>query len=128
MTGALGAAVTADDLSDRDNTISGSFQDVEGVGTVYQNNGDFNVIGSSVAVAAHGPGTSGFDNAVSTATLNGVVTGNTIQVFNSASVNTEFTNTIDAGAFNGAAGVLNIIQNNGNGNVIGAATTVTANF
>ena len=127
VTGSSGSLVSTVDPADRTNTIDDSFVDAEGVGTVYQNNGDANVIGSAIAVAAHG-GANGFDEAVSTATLNGVVTDNTINVFSNSPIGTEFTNTISNGAFDGASGVLNIIQNNGNGNVIGAATTVTANF
>ena len=129
VTGVPGSVVEANSFADRTNTIDDAFENAEGVGTVYQNNGDANVIGSAIAVAVYdtGDGEDGFANAVSTATLNGVVTGMNINTFSSSDVGTEFTNTITSEAFDGASGVLNIIQNNGNGNVIGAATTVTAN-
>ena len=114
-------------FSDRVNVIDDAFNGVEGVGTVIQNNGDVNVIGSAIAVAAHDGGATGFGNAVSSAALGGLVSNNSVTVVSAGANGTQFDNTI-TNSFQGLNGVTTVIQNNGSANVIGSAVTVTANF
>ena len=123
-----GTVVNADsDLTETGswaNHIGNAFTDADGVNTVIQNNGEANAIGVAVAVAAQD---AGFGTAMSTTTLNGVVAGTRVAVESWNDVGgTAFTNTIDNGAFAGVSGVTSVIQNNGSGNVIGAAISVTA--
>jgi hypothetical protein len=114
---------------DHTNDIGNSFNsNFAGVGNVTQNNGDGNVIGQSVSVTASNTsiGGSGWGTAVSTAELNGTVTNNTV-VMDGFGQGPQFSNGITS-SFSGATGAFSVVQNNGNGNVVQSAITVTANY
>ncbi|MEQ9814987.1 MAG: hypothetical protein RLO50_19580 [Azospirillaceae bacterium] len=112
--------------SERDNDIENSFDHFQGVASVQQNNGDINVMGSAVSVAVHEDnGGPGFGPVVSTTTLAGTVSGNTVSVDCGCS-GPSFSNEID-NSFNNASGISSVQQNNGSANVIGSAISVTVN-
>jgi len=115
-------------FADRKNTISESFQGAQGIMTVQQNNGDNNVMGASTAVAADvDTGGTGFGPAMSSASLNASVSGNTTIVYAPVE-DPGLVNTINSGAFNQAAGIMTVQQNNGSNNVIQSAIAVSANL
>jgi hypothetical protein len=116
------------EYADRKNTIMESFQGAAGIMTVQQNNGDNNVMGASTAVAADvDTGGTGFGPAMSVASLQSSVSGNTTVVYAPAET-PGLLNTINTGAFDGAAGVMTVQQNNGNNNVMQSAIAVSANY
>jgi len=115
-------------FADRKNTISESFQGAQGIMTVQQNNGSNNVMGASTAVAADvDTGGTGFGPAMSSASLNASVSGNTTVVYAPVE-DPGLVNTINSGAFNQAAGIMTVQQNNGSNNVIQSAIAVSANL
>jgi len=115
-------------FADRKNTISESFQGAQGIMTVQQNNGSNNVMGASTAVAADvDTGGTGFGPAMSAASLNASVSGNTTIVYAPVE-DPGLVNTINSGAFNQAAGIMTVQQNNGSNNVIQSAIAVSANL
>ena len=112
---------------ERVNTISDSFNNFSGVGTVQQNNGDNNVIGAAVAVRANVGAADDIDMVSgATADATAVVEDNEMNTGNPANEGNVTSNTINP-SFNGAQGVVTVQQNNGNNNGIGAATGVVAN-
>ena len=114
--------------SQRDNAITDSFNGGSMVGTIQQNNGDNNVMGAATQVTASDAGAGlGFGPAMSLASLNATVTGNSAIVVASGGVVPSFTNSI-SGSFNGTAGVVTVQQNNGTNNAIQSAVTVVSNF
>jgi len=115
-------------FADRKNNISESFQGAQGLMTVQQNNGSNNVMGAATAVAADvDTGGTGFGPAMSTASLQASVSGNTTIVY--APVEEPgLVNTINSGAFNQAAGIMTVQQNNGSNNVMQSAIAVSANL
>jgi len=117
--------------SDRVNEIPASFVGAQGIMTVQQNNGDNNAMAASTAVAAdidtEGAPLSGFGPAASTASLAGTVSGNTTVAY-APSGAPGLSNTINAGAFNNAQGIMTVQQNNGSNNLIQSAIAVSANL
>jgi len=117
--------------SDRVNEVPASFVGARGIMTVQQNNGDNNVMAASTAVAAdidtEGAPLSGFGPAASTASLAGTVSGNTTVAY-APSGAPGLSNTINAGAFNNAQGIMTVQQNNGSNNLIQSAIAVSANL
>jgi hypothetical protein len=110
--------------ANRHNTIKDPiFSGAAGIMTVQQNNGNNNVMGSAVGVVAN-------VNTVKHVGEGGAIadSSGTATVDGNGSISTSFTdrlNTID-GAFTGAQGVMTVQQNNGDNNVMGAATDVVA--
>ncbi len=123
----------------RNNAIAGSFTDAEGIATVQQNNGSNNVMGAATAVQAN------IDTGA-VEDLNGdddvrqiaVTVGGSVE---NAGAEWGFpsspppsgegpihrANSI-VDSFNGYAGIATVQQNNGDNNVIGAASTVVADL
>jgi hypothetical protein len=131
------------DFNDRENTIgNGSFDGFTGIASVQQNNGDVNQMGIATSILA-ATGTQdgdGYHKAeVEGSTYNQTGKGaeahdaewQSMGVFADAVLDqdSDVLNSI-SGAFNGAAGIFQVQQNNGNGNSIGSATSVvsTGNF
>jgi len=115
-------------FADRKNNISESFQGAQGIMTVQQNNGSNNVMGAATAVAADvDTGGTGFGPAMSSASLNASVSGNTTIVYAPVE-DPGLVNTINSGAFNQAAGIMTVQQNNGSNNIIQSAIAVSANL
>lgn len=109
---------------ERRNFITESFVEFSGVGTVQQNDGDNNVMGSSVAVRANVDAGDDIDTVSgATASTSAVVSGNSMGDGNAGN---EFRNTI-GDSFTDAEGVLGVQQNTGNNNAINSATGVVAN-
>ena len=117
---------TADFGSDRDNLINNSFDNASGLVNVQQNNGNANTIGVANAVA-------GVDDFLVNDLDQDVDVSGSIDsdgfiidlVVDVVEENSQRTNEIDD-SFNGSGfnGVATVQQNNGDGNVIGAATAV----
>jgi hypothetical protein len=131
------------DFNDRENTIgNGSFDGFNGIASVQQNNGDVNQMGISTAILASNGQQDGdgyhkaaVDGSTSNQTGKGAVAKDeewqSMGVFADAILDedSDVLNSI-SNAFNGAAGIFQLQQNNGNGNAIGSATSVvsTDNF
>ena len=82
----------------------------------------------ATAVAADvDTGGTGFGPAMSSASLNASVSGNTTVVYAPVE-DPGLVNTINSGAFNQAAGIMTVQQNNGSNNVIQSAIAVSANL
>jgi len=128
------------DVTHRSNDIGNSFVGFEGVATIQQNNGDNNAMSVANAIAASIDSTDKFDDV---GTIEGSVAET--EAYVNLSTATELDdddvqndsganrlNSINAGtgvgAFNGAAGVITVQQNNGSNNAMAAANTVTANI
>jgi len=117
-------------FSDRLNVLGWAFQGgVNGVFSVQQNNGDNNAIGSATAVVADINNEEDVDSALNNrATTVGLVEGNLGKgEFGASDTETGRTNEISRGLFDDGAGIITAQQNNGNNNVMGAATGVAAN-
>jgi hypothetical protein len=117
-------------FSDRINVLGWAFQGgVNGVFSVQQNNGDNNAIGSATAVVADINNEEDVDSALNNrATTVGLVEGNLGKgEFGASDTETGRTNEISRGLFDDGAGIITAQQNNGNNNVMGAATGVAAN-
>jgi hypothetical protein len=110
--------------TNRVNTLTDAFTGgVDGVFAVQQNNGNNNVIGASVAVAANINSADDIDGATKNrASTMGTVRGNSAE-----DKNTSRKNDLIGGAFNDGAGIITVQQNNGANNVMGSATGVVAN-
>jgi len=107
--------------SDRDNAVeNNAFDGTSGVATLQQNNGDGNYMGTGTAV------TSALGEPVTQVTLNGSVSGSTVNVETDGTTST-MDNTV-SGSFDNVSGVATVQQNNGNNNVIQSGVTVSANF
>jgi hypothetical protein len=104
--------------SDRDNVINPSFNDADGVFTVQQNNGNGNAISAATTVAANMG--AGFVAQLAS-------TIGTIFVQSTIDNGLARDNLID-NSFNDTNGVITVQQNNGDANVIGAATAVAVNL
>ena len=113
-------------FTDRRNAISGSFDRAAGVVTLQQNNGDNNVMGAATHVTASDAGAPGWGPAMSRASLDATVTGNT-SIITPSIVAPGLSNNI-GNSFTGATGVMTVQQNNGNNNAIQSAVTVSSNF
>lgn len=115
-------------LYDNRNGITGSFTNAEGVATVQQNNGDANVMSQAVGVSANLFSDDDIDEADSaSAKTEGFVhvVGAGDGFLDPTLDGSNRLNSID-GSFNGAKGVLDVQQNNGDHNVISDATSVIA--
>jgi hypothetical protein len=135
------AAVPASnkDFDDRLNTIgNGSFEGFSGVASVQQNNGDANQIGIATAILSttgtqEGGGyhAAEVEGKVKRQTGKGAVAHDeawqSMGVFADAVLDedSDVLNSI-SNAFNNAAGIFQVQQNNGNGNAIGSATSVVS--
>jgi hypothetical protein len=122
-----GVVDDTDTLNQGDTRTNGlsdqSFQDMQGVATVQQNNGDTNVIGAAIGLIVndgHGALTPSSQTVASTGTVSGAYAKETGDVTRS--------NAIDTAAFDNAAGVLTVQQNNGNNNVLGISMGLIANI
>lgn len=107
---------------DRDNQIGGSFNDFSGIASVQQNNGDHNVVSAATGVAANINAGDDIDivgNSVAS-------TNGSVNLSRSVDLAANRNNGIGA-SFVGAGGVLTVQQNNGNANVVAAATAVAVN-
>ncbi len=117
--GSVGSIIeneTLDQESTRSNLIdTNSFNGSAGVSTVQQNNGNANALQVANAVESNtGAGLVG-----QSATASGAVADNVVQdIFNTSRRNEIFN------SYNGAAGVMTVQQNNGDGNVMAASTAV----
>jgi hypothetical protein len=110
--------------ANRHNTIKDPiFSGAAGIMTVQQNNGNNNVMGSAVGVVANVNTEKRFGEGGATADSSGDAT-----VEGNGSISTSFTDRLNdiQGAFTGAQGVMTVQQNNGDNNVMGAATDVVA--
>jgi len=108
---------------DRGNTVeNNAFDGTSGVATLQQNNGDGNYMGTGTAV------TSSLGEPVTQVTLNGSVTGSTVNIENDAAAAINNTTNTVSGSFDNVSGVTTVQQNNGNNNVIQSGVTVSANF
>lgn len=122
-TGTVEDVQALDQGDTRTNTLSEqSFQDMQGVATVQQNNGDANVIGAALGLAVN-DGHGALTPSNQTVAASGTVT----EAYADGTGGTR-DNTTDSGAFDNATGVLTVQQNNGNNNVIGAAMGLIANI
>ena len=120
-----GRAVDKDDDDyARINDLTDAFQGgVDGVFTVQQNNGNNNVIGSSVAVAANINSADDIDSAMENlAHTQGKVKDNSAK-----DIETSRDNYLNYGVFDDGAGIFTVQQNNGDNNVMGSAVGVVAN-
>jgi hypothetical protein len=127
------------DFNDRENTIGNtSFDGFNGIASVQQNNGDVNQMGIATSILASNgqQDGDGYHKAeVEGSTYNQTGKGaeahdaewQSMGVFADAVLDqdSDVLNSI-SGAFNGAAGIVQVQQNNGNGNSIGSATSVVA--
>ncbi len=119
--GMVSGVETRDWASNRGNTVTNSFGNAAGVLTVQQNNGSQNVIQAANAVVANLGSADHTANRASNAAY-----GNA-EVTENWAIATEFvdrTNSVSGGAFNGAAGIMTLQQNNGDNNVMGSANAV----
>jgi len=110
--------------ANRHNTVKDPiFTDAAGIMTVQQNNGNNNVMGSAVGVVANVNTEKRVGEGGAVADSSGDAT-----VESNGSISTSFTDRLNdiQGAFNGAQGVMTVQQNNGDNNVMGAATDVVA--
>jgi hypothetical protein len=110
--------------ANRHNTVKGPiFSGAAGIMTVQQNNGNNNVMGSAVGVVANVNTVKRFGEGGAEANSAGDAT-----VEGNGSISTSFTDRLNdiQGAFDGAQGVMTVQQNNGDNNVMGAATDVVA--
>jgi len=96
---------------------------VDGVFTVQQNNGDNNVIGSSIAVAANINSADDLDSAMN----NDAKTKGTSKRNKARDLETGRDNGIHGNLFGDASGIMTVQQNNGSNNVMGSAVGVVAN-
>lgn len=107
--------------ADRDNSISNSFRNADGIHTVQQNNGDANTMNAGTVVATVGDDVS--NNVEQTVDLaNNDVTDVKSTDLNGASTRD---NAI-SDSFNGADGIVTVQQNNGGGNTINAGSAVVS--
>jgi hypothetical protein len=116
---------TLNGLASRHNLLTHAFTGgVDGIYTVQQNNGDNNAISASTALAAD----------INTADDIDAVVDNeakTVTKVGTSTATDDFTgrvNTLNDGAFEDAAGIVTVQQNNGDNNAIAAATGVVANI
>ena len=110
--------------ANRHNTVKAPiFTDASGIITVQQNNGNNNVMGSAVGVVANVNTEKRFGEGGAVADSSGDAT-----VDGNGSISTSFTDRLNdiQGAFSGTQGVMTVQQNNGDNNVMGAATDVVA--
>jgi hypothetical protein len=126
--GAVARSSAADSNSTRQNGIGrtdDAFDRFEGIAEVQQNNGDLNAMGQATALAANLDSTG---NATKDADSrqNVRVEGRVVDTYTHDNEGTR-DNLIDD-SFDAARGILNVQQNNGNGNAIGTGVGVTANL
>ncbi len=120
-------------LGFRDNTILNSFGRANGVVSVQQNNGSNNVMLIANAVQANvdtgGPrNLNGNDNVNQMAvTVGGTVENSAAEVGFALTPPPSHRENLIENSFNGFSGVATVQQNNGDNNVIGAASAVVAN-
>ena len=120
------SAIEVDSGANRDNTIENSFKNFEGMANVQQNNGNNNTMGIASAVVVNRGNSSDVNaNDVSNGALS---LGSVQDNYAEDHVNTDRVNTIDDPSFDGATGIMTVQQNNGDNNVIGAATSVAADI
>jgi hypothetical protein len=123
--GAVTGNTAFDTDQNRDNRVGGgSFEEAAGMFTVQQNNGDNNAMNSATGVVASiftGADTNGA-SAMAGAAAQATVQDNTSIV----TVNSDRRNRINGGAFNDAAGIATVQQNNGDNNVINASKAIVA--
>ena len=125
----VGPNLTNDPASLRLNTIDGGYSDdFTGISHDQQNNGTSNALGiaSNVVISTANPGSGG--DVSQQLWLNGATTSGIYTNNNGANLLSTFReNTIDD-AFKGASGIVDVQQNNGDGNVMGIGDVVSANL
>ena len=117
----IGGASTT--TGNRLNSIDPSFTNANGIITVQQNNGDANVLGAATAVSV----TNGFENGDGDVTQLVDVEGRVNRVLNFEDDNGNPRTNRILDSFNNAKGTVTVQQNNGDANVIQAATAHVAN-
>ncbi|MEQ9814806.1 MAG: hypothetical protein RLO50_18660, partial [Azospirillaceae bacterium] len=123
LRGGLVSPPAGDFGADRDNQIlDDSFEDFGGVASVQQNNGNANVLGTSIAInASLDPGQGPVDGALTVNTsAEGTVDNN--EVYESPQATRD--NEIDSSFDNDFSGVASTTQNNGDANVLNTSTSV----
>lgn len=120
--GAVAAAIAIDGNGHRGNSVENSFDFSSGVSTTQQNNGNNNVLQASNAVVANLDSDGDEPQAVFNQTA-----GEALVITNQA-VTGEFSERHNGvhQSYDGASGVMTLQQNNGDNNVMGAATNVVA--
>jgi hypothetical protein len=125
----VGPNITNDPASLRVNTIDDGYSDgLTGISHDQQNNGTSNALGiaSNVVISTAAPGSGG--DVSQQLWLSGATTAGTYTNNNGANqISTFRENTID-NAFNDASGIVDVQQNNGDGNVMGIGDVVSANL
>lgn len=113
---------------ERSNSITDAFQGFLGMASVQQNNGNGNVIQAGNAVVAD-------VNATNDATTNGRVSSLNVKAdalvtlsdaHHTSVGQTDRSNVVNETSFNGAQGIVNVQQNNGDNNVMNVANAVVA--
>ncbi len=128
----VGVDVRDGALGDRDNLTTRSFNGAAGVTTVQQNNGSNNVMSSATAVHAN-IGTTGIIDpdfetvSHQSASNEGHIDGVTVGLDLAARAGDLDRSNLATDTFNGYQGIATVQQNNGDNNMIGAATAVVAN-
>jgi hypothetical protein len=111
--------------SDRDNAITGAFDNARGIATVQQNNGDGNVLGASTTVAAVGRNVAGRVDQDIDVGREGDTGTNLVTQIETVDLGSDRDNLINP-SFNGAQGTAQVQQNNGSGNSVAASTAIVA--
>jgi hypothetical protein len=125
----IGVNLTDDPASLRVNTIDGGYSDnLTGISHDQQNNGTSNALGiaSNVVISTAAPGSGG--DVSQQLWLFGSTTGGIYLNNNGANLLSTFRENTIEDSFNGASGIANVQQNNGDGNVLGIGDVVSANI
>jgi len=110
--------------ADRDNRITGVFDNAKGIVNVQQNNGDGNAMNVANSVRASYETADDIDSVNSSAVAAiGTVSGNT-----ATDTDQNRVNTLQSGSFADSAGLMTVQQNNGDNNAMNSATGVTASI
>lgn len=127
VSGTAGDSTLYDDGSTRNNRIEDSFNDTQGTSTVQQNNGDGNVMTvatAHIALIDDAPGGNILDDTTQTVTVGGTVFDQPFTDDDDTVAEGPRNNAITGSYNDGTAGVHNVQQNNGNGNVMGTGLGV----
>jgi hypothetical protein len=126
---AVGVNLTNDPASLRTNAIDDGYSDgLTGISHDQQNNGTSNALGiaSNVVISTAGPGSGG--DVSQQLWLNGSTTGGIYTNNNGANLFSTFRDNLIDDSFKGASGIVDVQQNNGDGNVMGIGDVVSANI
>jgi len=122
---AWGRARDTRTVSNRDNHLTNSFKDADGILNVQQNNGSNNVMAVANAVVANVSTGDRTANGASNAAI-GEADVQGSQSYGQYYV--DRVNRVDDEAFSDATGIMTIQQNNGDNNILGASTAVVADL